>query len=48
MMAEGRGRWAVSQELKFIRTNYRCPFYRGVPLIEVSIKRESTVPATLL
>ena len=24
-------------------TNSRCPFYRGVCLIEVSVKRESTV-----
>ena len=24
-------------------TNYRCPFYRGVRLIEVSVKRELTV-----
>ena len=24
---------------------YRCPFYRGVRLIEVSVKRESTVSA---
>ena len=23
-------------------TNSRCPFYRGVPLIEMSVKREST------
>ena len=27
--------------------NSRCPFYRGVSVIEVSIKRESTVPANL-
>ena len=25
------------------QTNSRCPFYRGVRLIEVSVKRESTV-----
>ena len=24
-------------------TNSKCPFYRGVRLIEVSVKRESTV-----
>ena len=24
-------------------TNSRCPFYRGVRLLEVSVKRESTV-----
>ena len=27
------------------RTNSRCPFYRGVRHIEVSVKRESTVYA---
>lgn len=38
-------------QLKFIKyrcpscrdTDYRCLFYRGVPLIDMSIKRESTV-----
>ena len=28
-------------------TNSRCPFYRGVHLIEVSVKRESTVHTNL-
>ena len=27
-------------------TNSRCPFYRGVRLTEVSVKRESTVSKT--
>ena len=26
-----------------VGTNSRCPFYRGVRLIEVSVKRKSTV-----
>ena len=29
--------------IKKAGTNSKCPFYRGVPLTEVSVKRESTV-----
>ena len=30
--------------IKKAGTNFRCPFYRGVRLIEVSVKGKSTLP----
>ena len=39
--------WRVKQrEERKEGTNTRCPFYRGVRLIEVSVNRESTVHQT--
>ena len=32
---------------KLAGTNSKCPFYRGARLIEVSVKRESTVCGTV-
>ena len=38
----------ILREERKAGTNSECPFYRGVRLIEVSVKRESTVLAELL